>query len=464
LIRFASATRRHWRESTRTDQPDIARVADTASPQGCFRFPKVGKGWPRASSRVRSGMLERMDTTWETESIRSQYPALKNGATYLDGAGGTQVPIAVIDAISEAHRSGLSNVHGPFASSRRSMKLIADARAAVADLVGGEAGGVVLGPNMTTLTYRMAGALAKTWEPGDEIVVSELDHDANVRPWVQAAASAGVTVRWARIDPKTTDLPAGQYAELVDSRTRLVAVAAASNLIGTITDVAAISQIAHDSGALVYVDAVAAAPHFRLDMSSLGADLIAVSSYKWCGPHAGAVVASPELLETLRPDKLEPSSNEVPDRFELGTHGLANMAGISAAVDHLAGLVAGEGDRRHRLDCSYAALAAREDALVRGTISRLTGIPGVRMVGDPTRRTGTICFTMGSITPGEVAERLGEQDISVWSGHAYAWELTRVLGIRETGGGIRVSLSPYTAESDLDRLVAAVAAMADDCG
>ena len=407
-------------------------------------------------------MLGSMDTTWDTEGIRSQYPALKNGAAYLDGAGGTQVPEAVIDAISEAHRSGLSNVHGPFASSRRSMELIADAREAVSDLVGGEPGGVVLGPNMTTLTYRMAGALAKTWESGDEIVLSELDHDANVRPWVQAANSARVTVRWARIDPQTTDLPAGQYAELVNSRTKLVAVAAASNLIGTIPDVAAITEIAHAAGALTYVDAVAAAPHFRLDMAALGADLIALSAYKWCGPHAGAVVASPQLLETLRPDKLEPSSDDVPDRFELGTHGLANMAGITAAVDHLADLVAGVGDRRQRLDRSFAALAAREGVLVRDTISRLTGIPGVRMVGAPSRRTGTICFTMDSIAPGEVSERLGEQDISVWSGHAYAWELTRALGIRESGGAIRVSLSPYTAESDLDRLVGAVAAMSDD--
>jgi selenocysteine lyase/cysteine desulfurase len=164
-------------------------------------------------------------------------------------------------------------------------------------------------------------------------------------------------------------------------------------------------------------------------------------------------------LETLRPDKLEPSSNEVPDRFELGTHGLANMAGITAAVDHLADLVAGGGDRRERLDRSFAALTAREEILVRDTISRLTGIPGVRMVGAPTRRTGTISFTVDSIAPGEVASRLGELEISVWSGHAYAWELTRVLGIRENGGAIRVSLAPYTAESDLDRLVAAVTDM-----
>lgn len=407
-------------------------------------------------------MLVLMNTTWDIEGIRSQYPALNDGTAYLDGAGGTQVPESVIEAIAEAHRSGLSNLGGAFASSRRSKQLIVDARTAAADLTGGDAGGVVLGPNMTTLTYRMAAALAKTWAPGDEIVVSELDHDANVRPWMQAAASAGVTVRWARVDSETTDLPAGQYAELVTPRTRLVAVAAASNLIGTMPDVATISQIAHAAGALVYVDAVAAAPHFRLDMPSLGADLIAVSAYKWCGPHAGAVVASPDLLETLRPDKLEPSSNAVPERFELGTPGLANMAGITAAVDHLSGLVAGEGSRRQRLDRSFAALTAREDVLVWGTISRLSGIQGVRMVGAPTRRTGTICFRAESVPPGEVAARLGEQGISVWSGHAYAWELTRALGIRDTGGAIRVSLAPYTAESDLDRLVAAMAAIVAD--
>jgi cysteine desulfurase family protein (TIGR01976 family) len=398
-------------------------------------------------------MLVVMDTTWDIEGIRSQYPALRDGTAYLDGAGGTQVPECVIEAISDAHRSGLSNVHGPFAASRRSDQLIADARAAVADLTGGQPDGVILGPNMTTVTYRMAGALAKTWAPGDEIVLSELDHDANVRPWVQAAASAGVTVRWARVDPLTTDLPAGQYAGLVTERTRLVAVAAASNLIGTITDVAAISEIAHAAGALVYVDAVAAAPHFRLDLSSLGADFLALSAYKWCGPHAGAVVAPVALLEALHPDKLEPSSDEVPERFELGTAGIANMAGITAAVDHLASLVAGGGNRRQRLDRTFAALAAREDVLVRATISRLTGIPGVRMVGAPTRRTGTITFTVDTMAPGVVAARLGERDVCVWSGHAYAWELSRALGIRDTGGAIRVSLSPYTAASDLDRLV-----------
>ncbi len=407
-------------------------------------------------------MLFPMETTWDIEGIRSQYPALKDGTAYLDGAGGTQVPGCVIDAISEAYRSGLSNVHGPFASSRRSDLLIAAAREAVADLVGGQAGGVVLGPNMTTLTYRMASALARTWAPGDEIVLSELDHDSNIRPWAQAAAAAGVTVRWARVDPQTTDLPAGQYAGLVNTRTRLVAVAAASNLIGTITDLAAISEIAHAAGALVYVDAVAAAPHFRLDMSSMGADFIALSAYKWCGPHAGAVVASVGLLETLHPDKLEPSSDVVPERFELGTAGIANMAGITAAVDHLADLVPGEGSRRQRLDRSLAALEAREAALVPATISRLTAIPGVRMVGSPARRTGTITFTVDSLAQGAVSARLGERDICVWSGHAYAWELARALGIRDSGGAIRVSLAPYTAASDLDRLVEALTSIVSE--
>jgi cysteine desulfurase family protein (TIGR01976 family) len=400
-----------------------------------------------------------METTWDIEGIRSQYPALKGGTAFLDGAGGTQVPESVIEAISDAYRSGLSNVHGPWAASRRSDHLIDAAREAVADLTGGEAGGVFLGPNMTTLTYRLAGALAKTWGPGDEIVVSELDHDSNVRPWLQAAASAGATVRWARVDPLTTDLPAGQYAGLVTPRTRLVAVAAASNLVGTMTDVPAICAVAHAVGALVYVDAVAAAPHFRLDLPEIGADFLALSAYKWCGPHAGAVVASPELLETVHPDKLAPSSNAVPERFELGTAGLANMAGIAAAVDHLADLVPGEGSRRQRLDRSFAALTAREDEMVSTTIPRLTGIPGVRMVGAPTRCTGTICFTVDLLAPGEVGAGLGEQDIAVWSGHAYAWELTRAMGIRDAGGAVRVSLSPYTLESELDRLVAAMTSM-----
>jgi cysteine desulfurase family protein (TIGR01976 family) len=416
---------------------------------------------PEDRAPAGSGMLVVMDTTWDIEGIRSQYPALRDGTAYLDGAGGTQVPASVIEAISDAHRSGLSNVHGPFAASRRSDALIAGAREAVADLVGGEAGGVILGPNMTTLTYRMASALARTWVPGDEIVLSELDHDANVRPWVQAAAGAGVTVRWARVDPLTTDLPSGQYAGLVTERTRLVAVAAASNLIGTIPDVPAISSIAHASGALVYVDAVAAAPHLRLDMSLLGADLIAVSAYKWCGPHAGAVVASAALLETLHPDKLEPSSDDVPERFELGTAGLANMAGITAAVEHLAGLAAGPGSRRRRLDRSFAALARREAVLVQATISRLTAIPGLHLVGAPVRRTGTITFTLDSADHGEVAARLGEEGVCVWSGHAYAWELTRALGIRSTGGAIRVSLAPYTSGSDLDRLVTTMTSLVE---
>lgn len=394
--------------------------------------------------------------TWDQESIRGQYPALKDGHAYLDGAGGTQVPESVIEAVADVHRSGLSNLHGPFPASRRSATVVEDARQAVADLTGGQPDGVVLGPNMTTLTYRLAAALGATWAPGDEVVVSELDHDANIRPWVQAAAGAGATVRWARIDPHTAELPVDQYHDLVTERTRLVAVTGASNLIGTIPDVAAISAVAHASGALVYVDAVASAPHLRVDQRALGADFVALSAYKWCGPHMAAVAGIPDVLESLHPDKLEPSSDEVPWRFELGTTSFADLAGVTAAVEHLAGLVDGEGDRRQRLDRSIQALTGREESMLADTMARLRTVPGLRIIGGPRRRTGTVGFVIDGLDPAHVAAHLGAQGVNVWHGHAYAWELARALGLRETGGVVRFSLAPYTSDSDLDRLVAGV--------
>src|SRR5580658_598443 len=242
--------------------------------------------------------------TFDVAAIRACYPALADGYAYLDGAAGTQVPAAVIEAISQAQARGLGNSGGAFPASLRADEITAGCRAAVAALTGGEPDGVILGPNMTTLTYRIAGALAKTWKPGDEIVVSQLDHDANVRPWVQAAGRAGATVRWAVADSATGELPAGQYAGLIGERTRLVAVTAASNVIGTRPDVPAITALAHAAGALAYVDGVHATPHVPVDVRELGADFYATSAYKWSGPHIGAVIADPALLETLRPDKL----------------------------------------------------------------------------------------------------------------------------------------------------------------
>ena len=221
------------------------------------------------------------------EHVRTLYPALSDGFAWLDGAAGTQVPQTVIDAITGVYTAGVGNVHGAFPASERADAIVTGARAAVADLVGADPRGVVLGPNMTTLTYRFARTLADSWRPGDEVVVSRLDHDANVRPWVQAAERAGATVRWAEIDVGTGELPAPQYDDLINARTRLVAVTAASNVLGTRPDVAAITAKARRVGALSYVDGVHATPHVPTDIAALGCDFYATSSYKWSGPHLG---------------------------------------------------------------------------------------------------------------------------------------------------------------------------------
>src|ERR1700684_2365824 len=287
--------------------------------------------------------------TFDVETVRAAYPALRDGYAYLDGAAGTQVPDAVIDTVAASARGGIGNAGGAFPASHRPTAIVNGCREAVSDLVGGEAAGVILGPNMTTLTYRLAGTLADAWGPGDEIVVSRLDHDANVRPWLQAATRAGVTVRWAEVDISTGELPAEQYATLVGDRTRLVAVTAASNILGTRPDVAAITAIAHQAGALTYVDGVHATPHVPVDVHALGADFYATSAYKWSGPHIGTVIADPALLDTLHPDKLASSPDTIPERFEYGTPAYADLAGVTAAVDHPASL-GGErcGTRRAR--------------------------------------------------------------------------------------------------------------------
>ncbi|MEN3308379.1 MAG: hypothetical protein V7603_4581 [Micromonosporaceae bacterium] len=389
------------------------------------------------------------------DRVRAAYPALADGYAYLDGAAGTQVPAPVIEAISGAYRHGIGNLGGAFPASQRSDAMVAQARAAVADLVGGEPDGVVLGPNMTTLTYRMAYALAATWAPGDEVVVSRLDHDANVRPWLQAAARAGAGVRFAEVDTATGELPADQYGELIGERTRLVAVTAASNVLGTRPDVAAISALAHRAGALTYVDGVHATAHGPIDVAALGADFYATSAYKWCGPHVGAVVARPALLDTLRPDKLAPSPDEVPDRFETGTAPIADLAGVAAAVEHLAGLdPAAGGTRRERLVASMSAAEQHERVLFEVLLAGLAGMPHVTRYGKAARRTATAYFTVAGHTPEEVASHLAARRVNVWNGHNYAWEVTGVLGIRDRGGAVRAGLVHYNDRDDVDRLLA----------
>ncbi|MEU7836072.1 cysteine desulfurase-like protein [Nonomuraea sp. NPDC049129] len=390
------------------------------------------------------------------QSVRATYPALDDGHAYLDGAAGTQVPQSVIDAIVSAYRTGIGNAGGAFEASHRADEIVAACRAAVADLVGGLPDGVILGPNMTTLTYRLAGALALGWGPGDEVVVSRLDHDANVRPWIQLATRAGATIRWAEVDPATGELPVEQYTNLIGERTKLVAVTAASNVLGTRPDVAAITTLAHAAGALTYVDGVHATAHGPVDIAELGADFYATSAYKWSGPHIGAVIADPALLETIRPDKLASSPDTVPDRFEWGTSPFADLAGVTAAVNHLATMVPGTGTRRERLLTSLSAAEVYEQELFAVLIAGLEAMPHVTLYGKPARRTSTAYFTVAGRTPREVAEALAARRVNVWNGHNYAWELTGALGIRDSGSAVRVGLVHYNDHSDVDRLLKAV--------
>ena len=400
----------------------------------------------------------RLAAVFDVATVRKAYPALTDGFAYLDGAAGTQVPQPVIDAIADAYRGGIGNVGGAFPASDRSTVIVAECRRAIADLVGGDAAGVVLGPNMTTLTYRFAYALSAAWHPGDEIVVSRLDHDANVRPWLQVAQRVGATVRWAEVDVETGELPTDQFAELINERTRLVAVTAASNILGTRPDVPAITSAAHAAGALTYIDGVHATCHGPVDVRELGADFYATSAYKWCGPHIGAIIADASLLEHFEPDRLASAPSSVPDRFETGTASFADLAGVTAAVDHLAALDSGAtGDRRACVLASMAAAEAHEQALLTSLVDGLAAMPHVTLYGRPARRTATVYFNVLRRTPREVAEHLAGRQTNVWNGHNYAWELTGRLGIRDAGSAVRAGLVHYNDQSDVDRLLAGVA-------
>jgi cysteine desulfurase family protein (TIGR01976 family) len=398
---------------------------------------------------------------FDVGAVRAAYPALADGYAYLDGAAGTQVPAPVIRAIAAAYEGGLGNSEGAFPASKRSDAITAACRSAIAALTGGEPGGVILGPSMTALTYRLAGTLARDWRAGDEVVVSRLDHDANVRPWVQVAERAGAAVRWAEPDPVTGELPAGQYDELISPRTRLVAVTAASNLIGTRPDVPAITARARAAGALSYVDGVHATPHGPVDVRELGADFYATSAYKWSGPHVAAVVADPGLLGSLHPDRLAPAPQEPPDSFERGTLPFADLAGVSAAVEHLASLNGPvQGGLRDRVVAAMTAVQRYEQDLFGVLLGGLDAMEHVTTYGKAASRTATAFFTVAGRTPQQVARYLAELGINVWDGDNYAWELAGVLGVRDSGGAVRAGLVHYNDRSDVDRLLAAVAELA----
>ena len=405
--------------------------------------------------------------SFDVAAVRALYPALADGHAYLDGAAGTQVPVSVIEAIAAAYSHGFGNLGGAFAASGRAGAIVAEARAAVADLVGGTAEGVVFGPSATTHAYQVSGALSRAWTAGDDIVVSRLDHDSNVRPWIQAAGRAGVTVKWAEVDLVTGELPTAQYADLIGPRTRVVAVTAASNAIGTRPDVPAIAELAHAAGALCYVDGVHATPHVPVDIAALGADFYTTSAYKWSGPHVAALAASPALLETVWPDKLAPSSNAVPWRFERGTLPFADLAGVTAAVDHLAALApqaafgpgASPVSRRDRVVASMGAVEAYEAALFARLLGGLAELDRVTLYGKAARRAPTAFFNVAGVAPRAVAEHLAARGVNVWDGDNYAYELCTALGL-EPEGAVRAGLVHYNDASDVDRLLEGLADLA----
>jgi cysteine desulfurase family protein (TIGR01976 family) len=395
---------------------------------------------------------------FDVARVRACFPALADGTAYFDGPGGSQVPRQVADAVAATMTSGISNRGTVTASERRAEEVVVGARAAMADLLGCDPGGVVFGRSMTQLTFDLARALAKTWEPGDEVVVTRLDHDANVRPWKRVADALGIAVRWVDFDTETAEL---QFDPAVLSdRTRLVAVTGASNLLGTRPDLAGIAAHVHEAGALLYVDGVHLTPHAPVSVRDLGADFYACSPYKFFGPHLGVLAADPALLELVHPDKLLPSTDQVPERFELGTLPYELLAGVTATVDFIADLAPGQAvERRGRVLESMQRVETYEEVLFERLLSGLDAIDGVRRYGRPARRTPTVLFSMEGRAGREVHESLAAAGVNAPASSFYAIETSRWIGLGDTGA-VRAGLAPYTSEEDVDRLLAGVADLA----
>jgi cysteine desulfurase family protein (TIGR01976 family) len=397
------------------------------------------------------------------ELVRQQFPALQrrhNGrpAAYFDGPGGSQVVAGCIDAMADYMRRGGANLHGAFPSSVETEAHILDARQAMADLLNADPDEIAIGANATTLLFHAARALGRDWKPGDEIVVTELDHRGNVDPWLTLAQDKGVTVRWIKVDPKTFTLELDALDELINERTRLVAVGLASNAVGTINDVARVAAAAHRAGALVAVDAVQAVPHFSVDFRALGADLLSCSAYKFFGPHLGFLAIRRELFERLEVYKLVPAPSEAPDKLETGTLNHEGIAGIKPAVAFIAAL--GEGaTRRERVVSGYARLEAHEHRLAEKIRAALAPLPRVRLFQAPpaVRKTPTVALTVEGLAPSEVCRRIiDEASVFIADGNFYAWTLAEKLGINRSGAWVRAGLSPYNSEEEVDRFLEAM--------
>ena len=419
------------------------------------------------------------DTEFDPAPLRACFPSLSltldtHPAVFFDNPGGTQVPQTVIDAVSGYYQSANANVGGAFATSRRTDAVVAEARQAAADLLnapGPET--IVFGPSMTALTFHLARSLAETITPGDEVVVTALDHDANVAPWADLEA-AGATLRVAGVHLADGTLDMDSLASLLSPRTKLVAVTHASNAVGTVPDVAQIVRMAHAHGALVFVDAVQYAPHGPIDVQKLDCDFLACSPYKFFGPHAGVLYGKAEHLKRLTPHKVKPSKDAIPYRWELGTLNHEGLAGVTAAIAYLhsigercgqplGGEYAAPGYARRglSLQTAMAAVRAYEQTLSRHLITSLQSLPDIKIYGltDLNRldeRLPTVAWTWPRLSPRETAEYLASFGICVWSGNYYALRLMEALGLEGHGGAVRVGLAHYNTTEEVDWMIAAL--------
>jgi cysteine desulfurase family protein (TIGR01976 family) len=405
------------------------------------------------------------DIAW----VRSQFPSLSqqvNGqpAVFLDGPGGTQVPQRVIDAISDYLKRNNANTGGAYATSRNTDAMIAKARAAMADFLGCDADEVVFGANMTSLAYALSRSIGKGLRSGDEIVLTHLDHDANVSTW-RALEERGVTIRMAEIHDEDCTLDMEDLAAKIGSRTKLVAAGYASNAVGTINDVKEIVRLAHQQGGMAFIDAVHYAPHGAIDVRALDCDFLACSTYKFFGPHMGVLYGKREHLEKLQPYKLRANSNAIPNRWEWGTLNHECIAGIAACVDYLAALGwsvnPAAGSRRAALLAAFEAIQKHERGLMETMIRGLVAIPGLKLYGiaDPKqfdRRCPTVAVRIKGHTPLQLATKLGERGFFTWDGNYYALNLTERLDVEKDGGFLRIGLAHYNTLEEVERLLKAL--------
>ena len=404
-----------------------------------------------------------MQRTFDVQAVRDQFPALGRthngrGVVYFDGPGGSQVARQAIEAITGYMERGGANLHGVFPTSTETEEILADTRMAAADFLGAAPEEVAFGANMTTLTFEISRALARWWDRDSEIVVTELDHRANVDPWLVAAAEQGARVRWVRVDPETLTLDENDLEQTITERTKLVAIGLASNAVGTVNDVAAVAERAHSTGALIAVDAVHAAPHLPVDRDAIGADVITCSAYKFFGPHVGVTAIRRDLFEQMGVYRVDPAPDYIPDKLETGTQNHEGIAGVKGALDFISSL--GEGtSQREKLTSAMKAIEDHEAALAETFRIALRDIPGVKLYAAPdgVRKTPTLAFTVQGKAPEVVCARMLEHGFFIAAGDFYASTLAEKLGIRDSGGFVRAGLAPYNTEEEVENFIDSLA-------